>query len=81
MASKWGSNLVCEECGLRYSDMRTGDTFASIKLEMKVGAPDAPETWRYRRRNGVLGYWHAKKLMWWDYHLGMCAGSRAAVAA
>jgi len=80
MASRWGVDLACPHCGLRYQDLRTGDTFATIKAEMKQGGASDPSTWRYRRRNGVLGYWHAKKLMWWDYHLGMCesAAIRAA---
>jgi hypothetical protein len=72
MPSRWGADKRCEVCGLRYQDLRTGDTFASIKEEMKAGDAADPTTWRYRRRNSVLGYWHAKKVMWWEYHLGLC---------
>ncbi len=72
MPSRWGAELACPECGLCYRDLRTGDTFASIKQEMKGGDPDDSTTWKYRRRHGVLGAWHAKKLMWWNYHLVCC---------
>ena len=71
MPSRWGAELRCTYCGLTYRALRTGDTFASIKDEI-AGAAGEPSTWRYRRRNGVLGWWHAKKLLYWEYHVRLC---------
>lgn len=79
MASRWGAHLRCDCCGLTYQAMRTGDTFASIREEMRSGDPD-PATWRYRRRGGVLGFWHAKKLRWWRYHVDQCADAQELAA-
>lgn len=69
MGSRWGSDLACEVCGQRYRDLRTGHTFAGVKRLMRR-APN--ERWRYRRRHGVLGFWHGIKVLEWNHHVEMC---------
>ena len=70
MASTWGGHLACDVCGLAYSELRTGETFASVKRMMRRG-PDS-SSWIYKRRHGVLGFWHQLKLMAWNSHVTEC---------
>lgn len=70
MASQWGRDLVCEVCGQEYHALRTGHTFASIKRLMRRG-PNSRD-WIYKRRHGVLGFWHGIKVMEWNHHVEQC---------
>lgn len=67
--SNWGRDLVCEVCGQEYRRLRTGHTFASVRREKR--GPD-PADWVYRRRGGVLGFWHALKVLAWNAHVDAC---------
>ena len=69
MGSKWEE--ICPVCGAKYSELRTGETFDSIKAMLWSGSDD-PKTWRYKRRNTVLGLWHQLKQELWHAHLEMC---------
>lgn len=64
------NNMTCS-CGARYADHRTGLNFATVRGMMHVASHD-PKDWRYKRRRGVLGFWHALKLQSWDYQHGFC---------
>lgn len=68
--STWGHELVCEVCGQEYRRLRTGHTFATVRRMIKRG-PD-PADWVYRRRGGVLGFWHALKVLAWNAHVDAC---------
>lgn len=65
--------MVCEGCGLRYDDMRTGMSFTEVRnLIITIGWCTKRNRVKNGRRNGVLGYWHELKLQLWDQHIGMC---------
>jgi len=64
------SNIVCV-CGARYDEHRTGLTFATVRGMMRTFSQD-PKDWRYKRRRGVLGFWHELKLNSWFYEHGLC---------
>lgn len=74
MGSRWGAELECVRCGLNYRTMVTGYTFAQVRSEMWSGSAD-PHDWRYRRRGGVLGYWHQIKRMLWEHHVAQCVAN------
>lgn len=59
-------------CGLKYEDMRTGLTFADVRRMMWINSDDSAD-WVYKRRHGVLGFWHQIKLSMWRDHLAICA--------
>jgi len=61
----------CPRCGLRYSDLKTGLTFQSVKDLLWVESEDT-ELWRHKRRGSVLGLWHEIKQSMWADHLEMC---------
>lgn len=58
-------------CGLRYSDFRTGLTFADVKASMWTASTD-PEDWVYRTRSGVLGRWRQIKQEMFRDHCALC---------
>lgn len=58
-------------CGLRYEDFRTGYKYADVYSMLWSGSED-PQTWKYKRRNTVLGLWHMLKEQMWEHHLEMC---------
>lgn len=62
----------CPFCGLAYQDFRTGLTFQDVKSMFWVNDPDSA-TWKYKRRNTVLGKWHQIKQELWARHLDGCA--------
>jgi len=67
-----GNNEKCPKCGIRYKDFRASITsFQEAKDAMFVVSEDSKD-WRYRRKNGVLGYWHSVKKKEWKYHLEEC---------
>lgn len=80
MASAFGENrgMVCAHCGLRYDDMRTGRSFKELRNEIiSIGTDAKTGRTKYGRRNGVLGYWHELKMLYWDQHVEMCAAAVA----
>lgn len=68
---KKGGGEKCEHCGLAYNDLRTGETYKSVR-EMLWSGSDDSSTWVYKRRNTVLGKWHEIKLVMWGEHLELC---------
>lgn len=62
---------VCPFCGLSYKELRTGLTYQDV-FEMLWSASDDPSTWRYKRRNTVLGKWYQIKQEMWAEHIGGC---------
>lgn len=62
---------VCENCGLRYQDMKTGLTFADVYMFLWSWDGD-PSTWRQKSRGVVLGKWHEIKLEMWSSHIEKC---------
>ncbi len=77
MASAYGENhrLRCDGCGLRYDDFRTGMTFKEVRnMIITIGVDKRTGKTKYGRRNGVLGYWHELKRLFWDQHMGGCNG-------
>ncbi len=58
--SRWGATHG--EPG--YDDFRTGLTFKEVK-RMMFDNHENKARWKYKRRNTVLGYWHALKLEMW----------------
>jgi hypothetical protein len=63
---------VCSHCGLHYHAFRTGLTFSDVRSLYWVANPDS-STWKYKRRNTVLGKWREIKIEMWAEHLYMCA--------
>lgn len=64
----------CETCGWKYSDIRTGETFASVYAQLRVEVEDSSH-WRIRVcRSTVLGRWHEIKRAIWHMHLEECEG-------
>lgn len=61
----------CKNCGFKYDDLRTGETFASIRNMLWVDDSDSSR-WRHKRRGSVLGFWHELKQGMWREHLEMC---------
>ena len=61
----------CPHCGLNYEDLRTGETFASVRQQFWSGNED-PSTWVNKRRHTVLGRWYQIKQSMWREHLDMC---------
>jgi hypothetical protein len=63
--------MFCQVCGLTYSALRTGETFASVRRMMFVATDDTTQ-WVYKRRRCVLRFWRKLKEMLWDEHRGLC---------
>ena len=63
---------VCEHCGLKYRDFRTGLTYSAVRDTYWVADPDSAK-WKYKRRNTVLGKWREIKKEMWAEHLYQCA--------
>jgi hypothetical protein len=59
-------------CGALYSEFKTGETFASVRKQMHDDPHPVTGGWRSKRRNGVLGYWRALKIMMFEFNHGNC---------
>jgi hypothetical protein len=65
--------MVCEVCGMPYDKMRIGMSFKEVRnLIISIGWCSKRNRVKNGRRNGVLGYMHELKLMFWDQHIGVC---------
>jgi hypothetical protein len=64
MGSRWGDGVACSVCKMKYADLRTGETFASIRSSIGDG--------KYKRLYSVLGTWHEHKLAMWNEHADRC---------
>lgn len=62
---------TCQTCGVKYQDFRTGLDFRTVREMMWVASDDTRD-WKYKRRNGVLGYWRMIKLAMWNEHMVSC---------
>lgn len=71
MSRYHGNDETCESCGMRYRNFRTGLTFSDVRMMLWVGSDDYTQ-WKYKRRNTVLGLWHALKQRMWDQHQWDC---------
>lgn len=70
---RWAeADRVCPTCGLTWRKLTTGYTYRDV-YELLVDYSEIPSEWRYKRRQTVLGTWHALKLSLWDEHLTACA--------
>ena len=56
--------MICPKCNLKYKNFRTGLTYNDV-YNMIFSR-------QWKRRNGVLGYWHEFKLKMWADHKEMC---------
>lgn len=54
----------CPHCKITYDEFHTGYTYKDIYYLIY--------TRKYKRRNGVLGYWHQLKLEMWKKHVEEC---------
>lgn len=61
----------CPNCGIRYGDLRTGETFQTIKDMLWVDDDDY-RNWRHKRKGTVLGLWFQIKQSLWRDHLKQC---------
>ena len=63
-------------CGASYGDLRTGETFARVRAQLRPQRypDDHPRAgkWRSLSRRAVLGHWHEIKLALWHYLHGAC---------
>ena len=66
-----GNEDTCLVCGLKYRSLRTGYTYAEVRMLLWVGDPDYSK-WKYKRRNTVLGLWWSIKQSLWKQHLIEC---------
>lgn len=77
--SRWsGRHEECPHCGITYEKFKTTNcdtarpyTYAEIRMLLWVGSDDY-DTWKYKRRNTVLGLWHAIKKSQWQQHEYEC---------
>lgn len=77
--SRWrGRHEECPHCGVTYEKFKTTNhdtgssyTYAEIRMLLWVGSDDY-STWKYKRRNTVLGLWHSIKLSQWQQHKYEC---------
>lgn len=53
---------MCPHCGISYDDFRTGLRYVDVYYMIYNR--------QYKRRRGVLGYWHQIKLEMWADHIG-----------
>lgn len=66
------NNESCLFCGLRYADFRCSlQTKEAVYDQMFVHDKDSSK-WRYKRKGGILGYWHMIKQHEWQQHLNEC---------
>lgn len=65
---------TCRGCGLRYSDMRTGMTYADVFAQFWV-CDDDRRKWHPKRRRTILGRWHEIKRDMWAEHIAACEES------
>lgn len=63
--------MECPNCGLKYKDFRTGETFQTVKDSLWVNSDD-PNDWKYKRRHTILGRWHMLKIEMWKSHIESC---------
>ena len=64
---------VCPMCGLKYKDFRCSlKAFSEVKEQMFIPSEQDPTKWKYKRKKGVLGYWHMVKKTEWQHHLDDC---------
>lgn len=66
----------CENCGMKYRDLRTGLDFKAVQDMLFVSTPD-PNQWRQKGRHSVLGLWFEIKRNMWDDHISMCEDQEA----
>ncbi len=65
--------MVCQHCGQKYDDLRTGLDFTEVRqMIITIGTDRKTGKTKYGRRSGTLGYWHELKLLLWDQHIGEC---------
>lgn len=62
---------TCACCGTSYKAFRTGFSWQDIVTMLRSPDED-PRTWRYRRRNTILGVWHQTKKELWAQHCAEC---------
>ena len=68
MSKYSGNHDQCPHCGMKYRDFRTGFSYNEV-YQMYWSADNAPDTWKYKRRNTVLGKWHEIKKDMWKQHM------------
>lgn len=74
--SRWhGVRQRCPSCKLRYGQFKTGLTYRDVWDWLRTEGDDS-STWRYKRRNTVLGKWHQHKLELWELHKRECRRER-----
>lgn len=61
----------CGWCELTYRNFRTGLDYKTVREWFWSPSPDYQD-WKYKRRNTVLGAWHAEKKRMWNEHLAIC---------
>lgn len=71
MSNFKGNDDECPICGLKYRDLRTGYSYAEVRMLLWVADPDYSK-WKYKRRHTVLGLWHQIKQAEWREHLLQC---------
>jgi len=66
------NNESCPFCGLHYKNFRCSlRTKEEVYDQMFVHDNDSTK-WRYKRKGGILGYWHMIKQREWRQHLNEC---------
>ena len=66
------NNKSCPFCGLYYKNFRCSlRTKEEVYDQMFVHDNDSSK-WRYKRKGGILGYWHMIKIREWQQHLNEC---------
>lgn len=65
------TKTICSLCGLSYDQFRTNLTYSEVQNLFWSTDTDT-QTWKYKRRNTVLGKWHQIKLELWAGHLKDC---------
>jgi hypothetical protein len=60
--------MVCPYCKITYADFRTGLTYQMVY--------DMIKTRKWKRRHGVLGYWHQLKQSMFEQHKKECENEK-----
>lgn len=69
----------CDACGLKYTAVKTGLNFTSVRAMMYVDSLDVKD-WKPKGRKSVLGFWHQLKRGLWAEHLAACQAAHDAPA-
>ena len=67
-----GNKERCPTCDITYKNLKTGFSYQEVH-DLMLDEREDPATWKYKRRNTVLGLWFQIKQEMWKRHKTECA--------